>query len=172
MSNPKRKVTDLLPSEAILIRSDADLKVLEEFEKEGVMWIGGIEKPTEWNPSRLFSYPFYIFYENDRISWTVRGINPYPATDFIPNDPERGLTILKGDGSIISAQNQDGRVFDIEPITTEADEVDKFDLSKLTRYDLQVFGAGNAQMRKNSHGDYVLWSDIEQLLKTRNTPNQ
>lgn len=103
MSNPKRKVTDLLPSEAILISSDADLKVLDEFEKIGAMWIGGIEKPTEWNPSRLFSYPYCIFYENDRISWSVRGINRYPAIDFIPTESDevevdrfdRALKLLK-----------------------------------------------------------------------------
>ena len=64
------------------------------------------------------------------------------------------------------------KVTDLLPTESDEVEVDKFDLSKLTRYDFQVFGAGNAQMRKNSHGDYVLWSDIEQLLITRNTPNQ
>ena len=148
MSNPKRKVTDLLPSEAILISSDADLKVLEEFEKVGIVWVNGGEKPTQWKHFPM-SYCFlrYNEYGEEGLFWLHTkdceewGKTIYPATDFIQ---------------------------------TESDEVevDKFDLSKLTRYDLQVFGAGNAQMRKNSHGDYLLWSDIEQLLKTRNTPNQ
>ena len=55
-----RKVSDLLPSEAILISSDSDLKVLEEFEKAGMNWADG-EKATEWNPTQVgYNYPFVL----------------------------------------------------------------------------------------------------------------
>ena len=109
----KRKVTDLLPSEAILISSDADLKVLEEFEKAGIKWVSGLEKPTEWMPSLGWEFPEIIVLRQDYI---MRGRPHYyieiPATDFIPTDPERGLTIIKGDGEVLTAQ--DIKPFDVD----------------------------------------------------------
>lgn len=90
MNSPKRKVTDLLPSEAILISSDADLKVLEEFEKAGVMWIDGRNKPTQFNPTQGWcKYPFFLYYEDGVIHWTSKGKITYPATDFIPTEAEK-----------------------------------------------------------------------------------
>ena len=150
MSNPKRKVTDLLPSEAILISSDADLKVLEEFEKAGVMWLGGRHRPTERMPKGA-TYPFYLHYGKYQISWSSTNvIGNYTiclATDFIP---------------------------------TESDEVEVSDieaeLTNLKRYELNTCSGSDgvcwSEMEQSNDGDYVLWSDIEQLLKTRNTPNQ
>lgn len=89
MNSHKRKVTDLLRSEAILISSDADLKVLEEFEKAGAMWYGNKTKPTNWNPSNHgFEYPFYLFYKNNQLSWSNASAG-IPATDFIPTEAEK-----------------------------------------------------------------------------------
>lgn len=153
MSNPKRKVTDLLPSEAILISCDEDLKVLQEFEKEGYYWEFG-EKPTQWNPIQVgYALPISVYSVADKyniISFYPSEYNLYsiqlPATDFIP---------------------------------TESDEVDVGDieaeLTNLKRYELNTCSGSDgvcwSEMEQSNDGDYVLWSDIEQLLKTRNTPN-
>ena len=95
MSNPKRKVTDLLPTEAILISSDADLKVLDEFEKEGYYWEFG-EKPTQWNPIQVgYALPISVYSVADKyniISFYPSEYNLYsiqlPATDFIPTESD------------------------------------------------------------------------------------
>lgn len=90
MSNPKRKVTDLLPSEAILISSYADLKVLDEFEKVDARWNSG-DKATS-KKKGYFSYP--VYFKNDGIlglRWTAdtgEFITTYPATDFIPTESD------------------------------------------------------------------------------------
>ena len=85
----KRKVTDLLPNEAILISNDADLKVLEEFEKAGVIWYGSKHKPTEWNPIMAdFTFPFVIVNTSKGLAQTceVYKYRYYPATDFIGSE--------------------------------------------------------------------------------------
>ena len=101
----KRKVTDLLPTEAILISSDADLKVLEEFEKADARWNSG-DKATS-KKKGYFSYP--VYFKNDGIlglRWTAdtgEFITTYPATDFIPTEADdvevykfdRALKLLK-----------------------------------------------------------------------------
>lgn len=113
MNSPKRKVTDLLPSEAILISSDADLKVLEEFEKAGIVWVNGGEKPTEWKPFPRWEFPDRILLYEKRISrGSPYSYIEYPATDFIPTEAERGLTIIKGDGEVLTAQ--DIKPFDVD----------------------------------------------------------
>ena len=89
MSNPKRKVTDLLPSEAILIRSDADLKVLEEFEKVGIVWHSSRRKPTEYYPKQ---FPFYVRYDLSFdgivLKFYPTDYKIVPATDFIPTESD------------------------------------------------------------------------------------
>ena len=97
-----RKVTDLLPTEAILISSDADLKVLDEFEKAGVMWGSG-SLPNKWNP-KIIPYVLTRF-NNDGESglfWEslddamTDNLTIYPATEFIPTESdevEEGSTI-------------------------------------------------------------------------------
>ena len=98
MSNPKRKVTDLLPSEAILISSDADLKVLEEFERFRIRWRNG-SLPTEWHPNIpcVFTrFNQYVKYgEEIRLTglfWKSLedakkdNLSIVPAKDFIPTE--------------------------------------------------------------------------------------
>jgi hypothetical protein len=99
----KRKVTDLKPNEAILISSYADLKVMEEFEKAGIVWVNGGEKPTQWKPFPSWEFPDRIVLDNGRIS---RG-SPHryielPATDFIPTEAEKveGSVVIEADNSI------------------------------------------------------------------------
>lgn len=91
MSNPKRKVTDLLPTEAILISSDADLKVLDEFEKAGITWIDGA-LATSFNPLSFSGEENVIIHiELERIVWAYTegsGLTIYPATDFIPTESD------------------------------------------------------------------------------------
>jgi hypothetical protein len=87
----KRKVTDLLPNEAILISNDADLKVLEEFEKAGVIWYGSKHKPTEWTPIMAdFTFPFVIVSTSQGLAQTceVSKYRHYPATNFIGSEGE------------------------------------------------------------------------------------
>lgn len=87
MSNPKRKVTDLLPTEAILISCDADLKVLDEFEKVGIKWVNG-NKATEFKPKHLF--PYCIELNQNMLTWQHKfhRTAKYPATDFIPTESD------------------------------------------------------------------------------------
>ena len=91
---PKRKVTDLLPSEAILISSDADMKVLDEFEKAGITWSNG-EKATQWKHFPM-SYCFLRYNEDgeEGLFWLHTkdceewGKTIYPATDFFPTESD------------------------------------------------------------------------------------
>jgi len=86
--------------------------------------------------------------------------------------PKRKVTDLLPSEAIRVSPSQDGRVFDIEPIPTEAEKVEVDELSKIARYDLGYCsgddGICTAEMKECSDGDYVLWSDIEYILKTRN----
>lgn len=85
----KRKVTDLKPNEAILISNDADLKVLEEFEKAGITWIDGANA-NSFNPLAFSGEEELIIHiEQDRIVWAysqVSVLTIYPATDFIGSE--------------------------------------------------------------------------------------
>ena len=87
----KRKVTDLLPTEAILISCDEDLKVLEEFEKAGITWIDGA-LATSFNPLSFSGEENVIIHiELERIVWAYTegsGLTIYPATDFIPTESD------------------------------------------------------------------------------------
>jgi hypothetical protein len=92
-----KKVTDLKPNEAILISNDADLKVLEEFEKAGITWIDGANA-NSFNPLAFSGEEELIIHiEQDRIVWAysqVSVLTTYPATDFIGSDGEdEGSTI-------------------------------------------------------------------------------
>jgi hypothetical protein len=106
----KRKVTDLLPNEAILISNDADLKVLQEFENIGARWNSG-DKATS-KKAGFFTYP--CWFKNDGLydlRWTTSTDDfkvAYPATDFIGSEGEmeRGITIVKQNGEVISAETK------------------------------------------------------------------
>ena len=102
----KRKVTDLKPNEAILITNDADLKVLEEFYKLGKHWFGG-QIPTMFNPKMAGArYPYVIVNSPTGLYWDQNIRTHYPATDFIVSEGEmeRGITIVKQNGEVISAE--------------------------------------------------------------------
>jgi hypothetical protein len=101
----KRKVTDLLPNEAILISNDAERDaVLNIFHEAGIKWASG-KDVTNWYPS--FNYPFglqlsakKLFNEPlwylDKLSCTM-----YPATDFIGSEfSGKGLTVIEPDNTI------------------------------------------------------------------------
>lgn len=100
----KRKVTDLLPTEAILISSDEDMKVLKEFEKVGAKWAAGY-LPTNWNPTKIgYGFPFYLFGSNYCLVWAdSTDRHKLPATDFIQTESDevevdkfdRALKLLK-----------------------------------------------------------------------------
>ena len=62
MNLPKRKVTDLLQNEAILISNDFERDViLQLMEDAGMDWADG-EKATNWNPIQVgYEYPFVLF---------------------------------------------------------------------------------------------------------------
>lgn len=151
MSNPKRKVTDLLPTEAILISSDAERDEISKLLDDlNIRWCGG-ERLVYYKASMAYPYCFTL---DENLIWHdsfgfCKGVGKtiYPATDFIP---------------------------------TESDEVEVGDieaeLTNLKRYELNTCSGSDgvcwSEMEQSNDGDYVLWSDIEQLLKTRNTPNQ
>lgn len=142
----KRKVTDLLPTEAILISSDADLKVLEEFEKEGVMWLGGRHRPTERLPKGA-TYPFYLHYGKYQISWS--------STNVIGN-----YTICLAN----------------DFIQTESDEVevDKFDRALKLLKDLADLQNGAPLEQHRTEWERTM-DEVYTFLnqhETRNTPNQ
>lgn len=109
----KRKVTDLKPNEAILISNDADLKVLEEFEKAGAKWNSG-ELPTEWNPELPCCLTRFNQDGHAGVFWESLeeakndNLTTYPATDFIGSEGEmeRGITITKQNGEVISAETK------------------------------------------------------------------
>lgn len=106
MSNPKRKVTDLLPTEAILISSDAERDaVLKLMDEAWMKWNSG-ERANYAFIRNQFPYALaYKFNGND--GFPNRGIRIvdfdydgdvtfYPATDFIPTESdevEEGSTI-------------------------------------------------------------------------------
>jgi hypothetical protein len=101
-----RKVTDLNPNEAILISNDADLKVLEEFDKAGIVWIDGLIA-TLYNPLEAAGEPIVIVKAGSKyIQWSFfKGITTshtiYPATDFIGSEfSGNGLTVSEPDNTI------------------------------------------------------------------------
>jgi hypothetical protein len=106
----KRKVTDLLPNEAILISNDAERDaILQLMEDAGYIWANR-DKPTQWMP--MFPYPIgieledFILFNNESYLYEQMGYAIYPATDFIGSEGEmeRGITIVKQNGEVISAE--------------------------------------------------------------------
>lgn len=97
MNSPKRKVTDLLQNEAILISNDFERDViLKLMEDAGKDWADG-EKATNWNPIQVgYEYPFVLFnhpHDIGCIAFRAFGdqINILPilnATDFINTEAE------------------------------------------------------------------------------------
>ena len=155
MSNPKRKVTDLLPSEAILISSDADLKVLEEFEKAGITWIDGA-LATSFNPLSFSGEENVIIHiELERIVWAYTEgseLTIYPATDFIPTESDE----VVGSGIVIS-EPDDSFTIRINP-----------DYERQLLVDYHNFILDDPKAKECD----VVGESVELFLKTRNTPNQ
>lgn len=104
MSNPKRKVTDLLPSEAILISCDAERDaVLDLMDDAGMKWATG-DKPSEWKSKRPYPYCIFTYDLYKTCTLCLSTLNEaknerstiYFATDFIPiesDEVEEGSTI-------------------------------------------------------------------------------
>jgi hypothetical protein len=112
----KRKVTDLKPNEAILISNDSERDaILQLIEYAGYRWEFA-DKPTQWNPIDVgYGYPISIHTIYDK--YNLIGFYPsdyqlcqieYPATDFIGSEGEmeRGITITKQNGEVISAETK------------------------------------------------------------------
>jgi hypothetical protein len=112
----KRKVTDLKPNEAILISNHTERNsILNLMDKAAWKWNDG-SKPFDVLIRNRFPYCLaYKFEGTDGFS--NRGIRVvdydyegncvfYPATDFIGSegDMERGITIVKQNGEVISAE--------------------------------------------------------------------
>jgi hypothetical protein len=167
----KRKVTDLKPNEAILISNDDErVAILLLMDISNFKWNSG-DAPFDRNIRT--PYPYCLAYKFRSIDFIpsdgIRVVNKnsfyeaemiYPATDFIGSEGERerGITIVKQNGEVISS----------ETVGIESK------LRKLKRYDMSFCsgdgGICEAIMEEFNDGDYVLWSDIEQLLQPHNTP--
>jgi hypothetical protein len=107
----KRKVTDLLPNEAILISNDAERDaILQLMEDAGWLWNDGTNA-IKYAPKLFTKYALgYKTIGNDGIMIILptlgvfKNCTTYPATDFIGSDGEmeRGITIVKQNGEVIS----------------------------------------------------------------------
>ncbi len=149
----KRKVTDLLPSEAILISSDAERNtVLDLMDNAGFVW----------NSGERANYAF------------IRNKFPYAlAYKFNGNDgfPNRGIRIVDldydGDVTFYPAT---------EFIQTESDEVEvsKFDRALKLLKDLADLQNGAPIEQHRTEWEQTM-DEVYTFLnqhKTRNTPNQ
>jgi len=107
----KRKVTDLKQNEAILISNDSERDaILQLMENAGMRWLS--QRATDYKPMAPYSY--YLFTRDydgcERICWSASKYSmvstTYPATDFIGSEGEmeRGITITKQNGEVISAE--------------------------------------------------------------------
>ena len=94
------------------------------------------------------------------------------------NSPKRKVTDLLPSEAIRVSPNQDGRVFDIEPIPTEAEKVEVFDKQSNDSI-IATFIRSQIDWYESNH-DYQIATDtircwLDEFLqqqKTRNTPNQ
>ena len=84
-----------------MISNDADLKVLEEFEKASIDWIGLDYKATDFKPSIRF--PYCLVLVDNCVAWldADNEITIHPATDFIGSEfSGNGLTVSEPDNTI------------------------------------------------------------------------
>jgi hypothetical protein len=101
----KRKVTDLLPNEAILISNDAERDaILQLMEDAGMRWNGN-ESAFRYIPDVNYDYCLtYKSHGNQGIvvlhknNGKYQGFITYPATDFIGSEfSSSGLTVSERD---------------------------------------------------------------------------